>query len=245
MDCVQIVDPIGIVGGLAVLWKRDLAVRFIRSSSFFIEMEIKDDDSNHVWRLINLYASSTDSVRKSQWEELIGYWKQCSEDWVVWGDFNDILWADEKQGGRTREAWSLKAFGDFVTELEAVDLGYSGYPFTWTNRRGGDGMVKERLDRVLVSPGWRLQYDRAKVQNLFAVGSDHAALLVDTNPPKFSGPRQFRFDKRWVDDPDCYDVICKGWQETIRGSNMFKVFSKVRNTRRELQTELQCQKENK
>ncbi|KAH7855337.1 hypothetical protein Vadar_023843 [Vaccinium darrowii] len=153
-----IVDPIGIAGGLAVLWKRDLAVRFIRSSSFFIEMKIKDDDSNHVWRLINLYASSTDSVRKSQWEELIGYRKQCSEDW----------------------------------------------------------------------------YDRAKVQNLFAVGSDHAALLVDANPPKFSGPRQFRFDKRWVDDPDCYDVICKGWQGTIRGSNMFKVFSKVRNTRREL-----------
>ncbi|KAH7836436.1 hypothetical protein Vadar_001214 [Vaccinium darrowii] len=234
MDCVQVVDPIGIAGGLAVLWKRDLAVRFIRSSSFFIELEIKDDDSDHVWRLINLYASSSDRVRKLQWEELIRYRQQCSADWIVWGDFNDVLWADEKQGGRVRDVWSLKAFRDFVTNLEAVDLGYCGHPFTWSNRHGGDGMVKERLDRVLASPGWWLRYDRVKVQNLHAVGSDHAALFVDTNPPKFSGPRQFRFDKRWVDDPGCYDVVCKGWQGPIRGSNMYQIFNKVRNTRREL-----------
>ncbi|KAH7840713.1 hypothetical protein Vadar_020566 [Vaccinium darrowii] len=235
MDCVKIEDPIGIAGGLAVLWKRDLNVRFICSNSFFIEIKIKDDDNDHVWRLINLYASSTDSVRKLQWEELIRYRQQSSKDWIILGDFNDVLWADEKQGGRNRAAWSLKAFRDFVTNLEAVDLGYSGYPFTWTNRRGGNGMVKERLDRVLASPSWSLQYDRAKVQNLFPVGSDHATLLVDTRPPKFTGHRQFRFDNRWVEDPSCHEVICRGWQGSSRGSNMFKVFDKVRNTRRELE----------
>ncbi|KAH7848199.1 hypothetical protein Vadar_021663 [Vaccinium darrowii] len=224
----------GIAGGLAVLWKRDLNVRFIRSSSFFIEIEIKDGDTDHAWRLINLYASSSDSVRKVQWEELIRYRQQCSEDWVVWGDFNDVLWADEKQGGRNREAWSLKAVRDFVTKLEAVDLGFSGYPFTWANRRGGNGLIKERLDRALASPGWRIRYDRALVQNLFAVGSDHAALLVDTNPPKFSGHRQFRFDNRWTDYPGCKDVVCGGWQRHFPGSKMFNVFNKVRSTRKEL-----------
>lgn len=44
--------------------------------------------------------------------------------------------------------WTLRAFRDFVAELGAVDLGYTGYPFTWVNRRllikkktGGLGMV--------------------------------------------------------------------------------------------------------
>ncbi|KAF7140800.1 hypothetical protein RHSIM_Rhsim06G0055700 [Rhododendron simsii] len=234
MDNVLVVDPSGIAGGLAILWKHGLNVNLVRRSNFFIEVLIKDEEANHEWHLINLYASSIDSVRKSQWEDLLQYRQQSTGDWVLWGDFNDILWTDEKKGGRRREVWSLKVFRDFVASLGAVDLGFNGYPFTWSNRRGGDGQVKERLDRVLVAPGWRLKYDRARVQHLFAVGSDHAVLLLDTNPPKFTGYRQFRFDSRWANDPASFDTVCKGWQMTIPGSKMFEVFHKVRNTRKEL-----------
>ncbi|KAH7864050.1 hypothetical protein Vadar_025101 [Vaccinium darrowii] len=91
-----------------------------------------------IWKLIGMDCA--------QIVDPIG--QQSSVDWVVWGYFNDVLWADEKQGGRHREAWSLKAFRDFVAKLEAVDLGFSGYSFTWANRRGGNGLIKERLDRA-------------------------------------------------------------------------------------------------
>ncbi|KAH7835821.1 hypothetical protein Vadar_030162 [Vaccinium darrowii] len=201
---------------------------------FFIEVEIKDDVSGHAWRLINLYASSCDSVRRLQWEELHRYRQQCSDDWMIWGDFNDLLEVEEKQGGRRREIWSLRAFRDFVTKLGAVDLGYAGYPFTWVNRRCGNGQIKERLDRALVSSGWRIQYENAKLQHLFTVGSDHVALLLDTNPPKFNGRRQFRFDNRWTGDAGCTDVVRKSWQMGARGSKMFDLFHRVRNTRKEL-----------
>lgn len=184
MDNCFVVDPNGIVGGLALLWNRSLDVRIIRSSNFFIEVKIIDDESGHAWRLINLYASSCDSLRKLQWEELTWYRQQCSEDWLIWGDFNDLLEAGEKQGGRRREIWSLRAFRDFVIKLGAVDLGFAGYPFTWVNRRGGNGHIKERLDRALASPGWRLHYEEATIQHLFTVGSDHVALLLDTPPPQ-------------------------------------------------------------
>lgn len=150
------------------------------------------------------------------------------------GRFHDIMWKMKSNGGRRREIWSLRAFRQFVIDIGAVDIGYSGYPFTWVNRRFGDGMIKEHLDRVLVSPEWRLKFDRAQVRHLFAVGSDHAAMLLDTNPPKFSGPRQFRFDSRWVDDSESYDIVRRGWQSVKRGSKMFEVFQKVKNCRNEL-----------
>ncbi|KAG5525263.1 hypothetical protein RHGRI_031816 [Rhododendron griersonianum] len=234
MDNVLVVDPSGIAGGLAVLWKRGLNVSLVRRSSFFIEVLIKDDDTSHEWHLINLYANSIDRVRNSQWEELLRYRQQSSGDWVLWGDFNDILWVDEKQGSRRREVWSLRAFRDFVTSLGVMDLGFQGYPFTWSNRRGRDGHIKERLDRVLVLTGWKVRYDRARVQHLFAVGSDHAALLLDTNPPRFIGHRQFRFDNRWVSDLESFETVRRSWQHSTQGSKMFGVFNKVRNTRREL-----------
>lgn len=82
-----------------------------------------------------MYASSVDRIRKDQWEELIQYRRQSSGEWVVWGDHNDLLWDDEKSGGKKSEWWTLRAFRDFVAELGAVDLGYTGYPFTWVNRR--------------------------------------------------------------------------------------------------------------
>ncbi|KAF7143851.1 hypothetical protein RHSIM_Rhsim05G0174100 [Rhododendron simsii] len=234
MDNVLVVEPSGIAGGLAVLWKRGLNVSLVRRSSFFIEVLIKDDETNHEWHLINLYASSIDRVRNSQWEELLRYRQRSTGDWVLWGDFNDILWEDEKQGGRRREVWSLRSFRDFVSSLGVLDLGFQGYPFTWSNRRGRNGHIKERLDRVLVSPGWRSCYDRARVQHLFAVGSDHAALLLDTNPPRFTGHRQFRFDNRWTYDPESHETVRKCWQRLVQGSKMFTVFNKVRDTRREL-----------
>lgn len=234
MDGLQIVDPIGTAGGLVVLWKQDLKVRLVRKSSFFIELLITDDESGQEWHLVNLYASTHDGIRKGQWDELLRYRQQSSGDWVLWGDFNDLLWEDEKQGGRRREAWSLRAFRHFVNNLGAIDMGFSGYPFTWASRRYGDGLVKERLDRVLVSSDWRLNYDRAMVKHLFTVGSDHAALLLDTNPPKMQGFRQFRFDSRWCEDSESHEVIKRSWKGAIRGSKMFEVFQKVKNCRKEL-----------
>ncbi|KAH7860287.1 hypothetical protein Vadar_011680 [Vaccinium darrowii] len=233
MDCSQVVDPIGIAGGLAVLWKHDLKVRFIRSSNFFIEVGITDDDTGVEWSLINLYASTNDGLRREQWRELAEYRQRNVGDWMIWGDFNDLLWEDEKVGCRRREEWSLCAFPNFVVEIGAVDLGYSGYPFTWANRKFGNGLIKERLDRVLVSPGWRIKYDRGLVQHLFSVGSDHAALLLDTSPPQNRGFCSFRFDSRWTSDPKSTEVVKKCWQDPVRGSKMYEVFHKVRGCRQE------------
>ncbi|KAH7845498.1 hypothetical protein Vadar_002902 [Vaccinium darrowii] len=90
------------------------------------------------------------------------------------------------EAGRRHEIWSLRSFWQFVNDLGAIDMGFSGYPFTWANRRYGDGLVKECLDKVLVSLNWKVKYDTTMVKQLFTVGSDCAALLLDTNPRKES-----------------------------------------------------------
>lgn len=50
----------------------------------------------------------------------------------------------------------------------------------WTNKRVGDDLIKERLDRVLCTSNWRVLYPTAVVFALPAVGSDHSPLLLDT-----------------------------------------------------------------
>lgn len=102
MDYVQVVDPVGIAGGLGVLWKKDLKVSTIHKSSFFIDVLVSDEESGWDWHLLNVYESSIDRIRKDQWVELLQYRRQESGEWIVWGDFNDLLWEDEKVGGRQR-----------------------------------------------------------------------------------------------------------------------------------------------
>ncbi|KAF7141085.1 hypothetical protein RHSIM_Rhsim06G0060600 [Rhododendron simsii] len=109
-------------------------------------------------------------------------------------------------------------------KVSFVDLGYIGYPFTWVNKHMGDGLIKERLDRVLVSTEWRAWYDGAQVQHLFSVGLDHAALLQDTNPTQSKQLRPFRFYCRWASDPKSREVIQNGWSGEVRSSKMYKVF---------------------
>nr|XP_015876458.1 uncharacterized protein LOC107413102 [Ziziphus jujuba var. spinosa] len=52
--------------------------------------------------------------------------------------------------------------------MGAIDLGFTGQPFTWCNKRGGQANIREWLDRAMVSPEWRLHFDKAGIIHLCA-----------------------------------------------------------------------------
>jgi len=57
---------------------------------------------------------------------------------VCVGDFNEILFADKKQGWLDQPERQLQGFQDTLDYYGLKDLGFAGYPFTWCNRRQGD-----------------------------------------------------------------------------------------------------------
>lgn len=50
-----------------------------------------------------------------------------------------------------------------------------------SNRRGGLGLSKARLDRVVASLDWRVLFSFASVWNLPDFASDHRPILLNTN----------------------------------------------------------------
>lgn len=64
---------------------------------------------------------------------------------MVLGDFNEILYSLEKEGGNASPNAMMKEFRDCLAECGLDDMGYIGDPFTW---RRGD--IRERLDRRFV-----------------------------------------------------------------------------------------------
>ena len=69
---------------------------------------------------------------------------------MVLGDFNEILPAEEKQGGLDRPEQQMQNFRDALDFCRLKDLRFHGFPFTWCNRRPGNQNVWIRLDRGLL-----------------------------------------------------------------------------------------------
>lgn len=79
------------------------------------------------------------------------------------------------------------------------------------NQRSGDDLVKERLDRALCNLDWRLNFPKAEVFAIPAVGSDHSPLILTFVAIPCRRHRSFIFESFWTQDPDCHEIIAQSW----------------------------------
>ena len=84
------VEPIGIEGGLAIMWNNHSKAEVVKISEFLIDLKVWYDD-HHDWHLMNVYMSSDEEVRRNQWVMLSHYMNQINVHKLLWGDLNDIV----------------------------------------------------------------------------------------------------------------------------------------------------------
>lgn len=71
--------------------------------------------------------------------------------WVIGGDFNNLLFESEKDGGRPYPRWLLKGFGNAIQDCGLKDLKLIGCQYTWEKYKESEGRIRERLDRVMAN----------------------------------------------------------------------------------------------
>lgn len=99
------------------------------------------------------------------------------------GDFNDVKYTTEKQGGIKRSVSSLKLFTKMLAVLGLQDLKTLRDKFTWMGKRA-KRTIMSKLDRAVVNYNWLEMYPAAHVSLLPWIGSDHQPLLVNTEAEK-------------------------------------------------------------
>lgn len=126
----------GMPGGIVVMWKDDL-VRLdnISETSQGIHVKIKVCPFNFSWFFIIVYASPDLQKCTMLWRNLIDWSRSCNAEWLVAGDSNEVLYANEKLGGTTINRTRVKLFWNCLQNSRLVDLGFKGQKFTWTNKR--------------------------------------------------------------------------------------------------------------
>lgn len=106
------------------------------------------------WRLSCYYGFPERSRRKDFWTFIHKLASLSSLPWCIWGDFNDLLYVDDKEGNVPHPLSLLEGFRRVIEDCQLIELKLKGGKLTWEKGRGTNGWVRERLDREFASTQW-------------------------------------------------------------------------------------------
>jgi hypothetical protein len=223
--------PSGTKGGLLLAWRHGVDLECFLTDVNKISAWCYSDPPNSPWILSCIYGPPYRKYDGCFWDSLSAMGDNYSAPWLCIGDFNKILDQSEKIGGRPFACSSCDPFREFINHHGLIDLGFTGNPFTWSNNRNGDRLIKERLDRGFASPDWINLFPSYSIRHLPSYSSDHNPIILDTATPSIFLPRPFRFEEFWTNDPSCKDVISSAWFPFVEGSPAFSLSKKLKATK--------------
>lgn len=115
---------------------------------------------------------------------------------VLFGDFNEIMSENEKEGGVLRAQRPMDAFREALDDCALRDLGYKGSPYTWKRGNTVSTLFRERLDRFVANLPWCSIFPETIVFNMAIHNSDHARILLkdDDLRDRGAGERLKKFE---------------------------------------------------
>ena len=149
------------------------------------------------------------------------------------GDLNSVAKGSEKKGGSSKGTNLSRSFQQFVSEVGAIDLGFSGPKFTWSNKRVGWANVRERLDRGICNADWQSLFPKAGVRHLTTQNSDHNPIVLDTHLDLSKGAKPFRFEAMWSRDKSSTDVVSQAWNLQVAGSHHYRLVKKIHRVQKD------------
>ncbi|KAK5774606.1 hypothetical protein PVK06_042462 [Gossypium arboreum] len=141
-------------GGLSIGWNGGQLVTLKSSSKNHIDVEIQEDEESPRWHFMSFYRARDVRYKAESCNLLRRLGRNNSLPWIVGGDFNDILFAHEKQGDLPREEVRMEAFRRTLDDCQLVDIGFSSPWFTWERGLITDQNIKKRIDRRVATDGW-------------------------------------------------------------------------------------------
>ncbi|KAK1302941.1 hypothetical protein QJS10_CPB12g00807 [Acorus calamus] len=151
---------------------------------------------------------------------------------MVSGDFNEVCYSSEKQGGRPIHSRRANKFNRMISKELLMDLKATGQAFSWSNQQSN--RIVCRLDRTLGNSRWLQECPEGYFHYHSQGISDHAAMEVFPVPVLLTGSTPFKYYKMWEEHPDFLNTVQRAWNIYVPGSAMFQLASKLTNTKKKL-----------
>lgn len=163
-----------------MLWKNEGGCRVTDSGNHFIDFEVENEEVGR-WRYTGFYGCPERGQRWESWEMIRNLATKSNLPWCTIGDFNNLMFTDDKKGGRNHPINLLQGFVETITNCDLMDLGYVGEKFTLEKSRGKYNWVQEMLNNGFTTQDWRNLFPSAEVKVLEVATSDHFPLYLQLN----------------------------------------------------------------
>ncbi|WP_336622383.1 endonuclease/exonuclease/phosphatase family protein, partial [Vibrio cholerae] len=143
-----------------------------------------------------VYAFNEEEKRKPLWDYLVAQSKNVNLPWLVAGDFNSILYNNDRMNNGCYNFVGEHNFIDCITLSKLVEPNFSGNFFTW---RGGNSFsIHSKIDRVFVNPIWLDKIDKFGICFGNHSLSDHAQILINLQMQNMTKRKiPFKYKNSW------------------------------------------------
>ncbi|XP_074278384.1 uncharacterized protein LOC141601975 [Silene latifolia] len=213
-------------GRIWVLW-RDSRIKLdvIEMEAQYIHAKIKVKHTDQEFTATFIYGFNKIEERVPLWNALVRL--TVNGPWIVLGDFNNVMFANERLGKIVRDDEMLP-FHSTVSICDLHDLKTTGAFFTWNNKQPSETRVFSRIDRVLVNGDWLTQwpdwYAHFQPEGTF----NHCPCIIAHGNCVGGKRKPFKFYNMWTKVKD-FDILVKEhWHIYVTGSPMFRVARKLK-----------------
>ncbi|KAJ1278868.1 hypothetical protein BS78_04G112000 [Paspalum vaginatum] len=219
MPNMVVKDCRGSSGGLALFWSKDVDLSVKSRSWYHIDAVIKEEGRGE-WRLTGIYGEPKAEEKDKTWRLMRILRNKYKKPWLCIGDFNEVLFSHEKEGGQPKSQACMEKFRYALEDCGLQDLGFEGDAFTWRNHHyKAEGYIKERLDRAVACVEWRRANPLVRIINGDQRHSDHRPMIVETEDrriywPKKRGGVSLKFEVKWLEE-ECGERVRKAWANAI------------------------------
>ena len=140
------VEPLGLSGGLALLFMDEFQVNVLFSNNRMIDIEAVIDGIKVFMTFV--YGDPVLEHRDQVWERLTRFSTTRNGPWFMIGDFNEITGHNEKEGGRQRPDSSFLPFKQMLNDCGMLEFPFTGDMLSWIGKIAGGTIVRCRLDRA-------------------------------------------------------------------------------------------------
>ena len=223
-------------GGIITIWsiKSFQMISFVNDRNFSIIEGLWKVGNGVPVTIVNVYCSGSLRDKKEVWDAIFGFiMNQMSRAWCVLGDFNSIRRQEERKSMIFESDYSreIKGFNVFIEKSELMDIPLVGRKFTWYKP---NGMVKSRIDRVLVSKEWLDNWPHCQQSVLNITVSDHSVVVLKDGYVDW-GLKPFRCLDVWQKDRRFKELVRLKWSNyDVQGGGIFIFKEKLKKLKADL-----------
>lgn len=178
--------------------------------NYFLGVLLRQRVNNFRFWCINVYGPAKHEFSMDFILELSGFCKGEMLPILLGGDFNLIRNNRDRNRGQGDQNL-MDGFNNFIGVFQLRELFTSGPRFTWSNKQKDPLLIK--LDRILVTEHWEMQFTTCFSWAKARIGSDHSPILLNSGENGDSRPRYFFFEDHWFQKSDFLETVRNKWLE--------------------------------